>query len=81
MEGPVSHALDPNKHIEVVPHLQVLAGSSPEDKKVFVETLCSLGEIAGVTGSGTNDGLTLKTASVGFSTGITGAERCLILFS
>jgi P-type Ca2+ transporter type 2C len=32
-----------------VPRLQVLARSSPEDKKVLVEQLRSLGEIAGVS--------------------------------
>jgi len=81
MEGPVSRALDPNERIEVVLHLQVLARSSPEDKKILVETLCSLGEIAGITGSGTNDCPTLGTANIGFSAGIAGAERRLILSS
>ena len=81
MEGPVSCALDPNERIEVVLHLQVLARSSPEDKKILVETLCSLGEIAGITGSGTNDCPTLGTANIGFSAGIAGAERRLILSS
>jgi len=74
MEGPVFRALDPQERIEVVPRLQVLARSSPEDKKVLVETLRSLGEIVGVTGDGTNDGPALKTANVGFSMGIAGTE-------
>ena len=74
MEGPVFRALDQQERLEVVPRLQVLARSSPEDKKVLVETLRSLGEIVGVTGDGTNDGPALKTANVGFSMGIAGTE-------
>jgi Ca2+-transporting ATPase len=60
--------------VEIVPRLQVLARSSPEDKKILVETLKSIGEIVGVTGDGTNDGPALKTAHVGFSMGIAGTE-------
>ena len=74
MEGPVFHALYPQEHIKVVPRLQVLARSSPEDKKILVETLRSLGKITGVTGDGTNDGPALKTANIRFSMGITGTE-------
>jgi len=74
MEGPFFRALDPHERIEVVPRLQVLARSSPEDKKILVETLRELGEIVGVTGDGTNDGPALKTANVGFSMGIAGTE-------
>ena len=74
MEGPFFRALDPHERLEVVPRLQVLARSSPEDKKILVETLRSLGEIVGVTGDGTNDGPALKTANVGFSMGIAGTE-------
>lgn len=74
MEGPVFRQLSPQERLEVVPRLQVLARSSPEDKKVLVEQLRSLGEIVGVTGDGTNDGPALKTADVGFSMGIAGTE-------
>jgi len=63
MEGPVFRALDPQERFKVVPHLQVLARSSPEDKKILVETLRSLGEIIGVTGKSTNGGPALKTAN------------------
>jgi len=44
MEGPAFHALNPQERIEVVPRLQVLAQSSPEDKRALVETLRSLGK-------------------------------------
>ena len=74
MEGPVFRALDPHERLQVVPRPQVLARSSPEDKKVLVETLRSIGEIVGVTGDGTNDGPALKTANDGFSMGITSTE-------
>lgn len=74
MEGPEFRQLTPTKRLEVVPHLQVLARSSPEDKKILVATLKSLGEVVGVTGDGTNDGPALKTANVGFSMGIAGTE-------
>ena len=67
MEGPVFRKLTVAQRHEVVPRLQVLARSSPEDKKILVEHLKSMGEVVGVTGDGTNDGPALKTANVGFS--------------
>jgi len=39
--------------LKIVPRLQVLARSSPEDKKILVEQLRPLGEIVGVTGDST----------------------------
>ncbi|KAG8213247.1 Ca-transporting ATPase [Butyriboletus roseoflavus] len=74
MEGPVFRQLNDADMLEVIPRLQVLARSSPEDKKILVEKLRSLGEIVAVTGDGTNDGPALKTAHVGFSMGIAGTE-------
>ncbi|EKM58525.1 uncharacterized protein PHACADRAFT_252935 [Phanerochaete carnosa HHB-10118-sp] len=74
MEGPVFRQLNDPDMLELVPRLQVLARSSPEDKKLLVEKLKELGEIVGVTGDGTNDGPALKTADVGFSMGIAGTE-------
>ncbi|KAF8837766.1 Ca-transporting ATPase [Paxillus ammoniavirescens] len=74
MEGPVFRQLNDKEMLEIVPRLQVLARSSPEDKKILVEKLRALGEIVGVTGDGTNDGPALKTAHVGFSMGIAGTE-------
>ena len=38
-EGPSFCILNPRKRLQVVPHLQVLARSSPEDKTILVETL------------------------------------------
>jgi len=59
--------------LKIVSHFQVLTRSSLQDK-IFVEKLCTLGEIVGVTGDGTQDGPALKTAHVGFSMGIAGTE-------
>ena len=74
MEGPVFRKLTEEERNEVIPYLQVLARSSPEDKKILVETLKRQGQVVGVTGDGTNDGPALKTANVGFSMGIAGTE-------
>src|SRR6266702_2603419 len=74
MEGPDFRTLSPDVMKAIVPRLQVLARSSPEDKRILVETLKELGYVVGVTGEGTNDGPALKTAHVGFSMGIAGTE-------
>jgi Ca2+-transporting ATPase len=74
MEGPHFRMLSPDVMKAIVPRLQVLARSSPEDKRILVETLKDRGDIIGVTGDGTNDGPALKTAHVGFSMGVTGTE-------
>ncbi|KAH9025705.1 hypothetical protein EDB83DRAFT_2230525 [Lactarius deliciosus] len=74
MEGPHFRTLSPNDKKAIVPRLQVLARSSPEDKRILVETLKELGEVVGVTGEGTNDESALKTAHVGFSMGVAGTE-------
>ncbi|GAB5586217.1 plasma membrane calcium [Umbelopsis nana] len=74
MEGPVFRNLPPAEMDEVIPRLQVLARSSPEDKRILVGRLKELGETVAVTGDGTNDAPALKLADVGFSMGITGTE-------
>ncbi|PLW48503.1 hypothetical protein PCASD_04243 [Puccinia coronata f. sp. avenae] len=74
MEGPVFRQLSKQEMLEVVPRLQVLARSSPEDKKRLVDYLKFIGETCAVTGDGTNDGPALKAAHVGFSMGISGTE-------
>ncbi|KDQ14940.1 hypothetical protein BOTBODRAFT_109588 [Botryobasidium botryosum FD-172 SS1] len=74
MEGPTFRQLSTEDRREIVPRLQVLARSSPEDKQILVNTLKDLGEVVGVTGDGTNDGPALKSAHVGFSMGIAGTE-------
>ncbi|KAI9262706.1 PMCA-type calcium-translocating P-type ATPase [Sporodiniella umbellata] len=74
MEGPVFRKLSQTAMDEILPRLQVLARSSPEDKRILVSRLRELGEIVAVTGDGTNDGPALKMADVGFSMGIAGTE-------
>ncbi|KAF3388158.1 Calcium-transporting ATPase 2 [Talaromyces pinophilus] len=74
LEGPKFRQLSDAELDEVAPRLQVLARSSPDDKRVLVERLKRLGETVAVTGDGTNDGPALKTADVGFSMGIAGTE-------
>ncbi|KAL8278631.1 hypothetical protein RQP46_008923 [Phenoliferia psychrophenolica] len=74
MEGPVFRNLTSAERDQIVPRLQVLARSSPEDKRVLVEHLKSMGEVVGVSGDGSNDAPALKTANVGFSMGIAGTE-------
>ena len=74
MEGPIFRRLTPKQLNQVIPRLQVLARSSPDDKKLLVGHLKKLGETVAVTGDGTNDAPALKTADVGFSMGIAGTE-------
>jgi len=74
MEGPVFRTLSDQQMQETLPRLQVLARSSPEDKRILVTQLRALGEIVAVTGDGTNDGPALKAADIGFSMGISGTD-------
>ena len=74
MEGPAFRKLNASDLLQIVPRLQVLARSSPTDKKLLVDTLKSMGEVVGVTGDGANDAPALKSASVGFAMGIAGTE-------
>ena len=74
MEGPRFRALSRSQMDQIIPRLQVLARSSPDDKRILVKRLKELGETVAVTGDGTNDGPALKMADVGFSMGIAGTE-------
>lgn len=74
MEGPEFRRLPPEELKQKVRNLQVLARSSPEDKRILVRTLKDLGETVAVTGDGTNDAPALKMADIGFSMGIAGTE-------
>ncbi|KAI5304004.1 hypothetical protein KEM56_006968, partial [Ascosphaera pollenicola] len=74
MEGPQFRKLSKNQMTQILPRLQVLARSSPDDKKILVSALKQLGETVAVTGDGTNDAPALKMADVGFSMGIAGTE-------
>lgn len=74
MEGPEFRALTNEQLIEIIPTLEVLARSSPEDKYRLVKTLKALGEVVSVTGDGTNDAPAMKEADVGLAMGIAGTE-------
>ena len=74
MEGAEFRCLSEGDKLAKIRDLRVLARSSPEDKRVLVKALRSLGEVVAVTGDGTNDAPALKAADVGFSMGITGTE-------
>ncbi|CAM1508555.1 Fc.00g054030.m01.CDS01 [Cosmosporella sp. VM-42] len=74
MDGPTFRALKPEQLDAVIPRLQVLARSSPEDKLLLVSHLKGMNETVAVTGDGTNDALALKAADVGFAMGIQGTE-------
>jgi Ca2+-transporting ATPase len=74
MEGPEFRKLSEAQMDEVLPRLQVLARSSPEDKRILVTRLKAMNEIVAVTGDGTNDAPALKAANIGFSMGISGTE-------
>jgi P-type Ca2+ transporter type 2C len=74
LEGPEFRKLSSAELNQQVPKLQILARSSPDDKRRLVQHLKSMGEIVAVTGDGTNDGPALRTADVGFSMGRAGTE-------
>ena len=74
MEGPEFRKLSRAQKDEIIPKLQVLARSSPEDKRILVKRLKRLRHIVAVTGDGTNDAPALHAADVGFSMGIAGTE-------
>ncbi|SCW01004.1 LAFE_0D02960g1_1 [Lachancea fermentati] len=74
MEGPRFRKLSYKERVRILPKLRVLARSSPEDKRILVETLKKMGDVVAVTGDGTNDAPALKLADVGFSMGISGTE-------
>lgn len=74
LEGPEFRRLSSTNMDQIIPQLQVLARSSPEDKRILVKRLKELGETVAVTGDGTNDGPALRAADVGFSMGISGTE-------
>lgn len=74
IEGPKFRKLSSRQMNQIIPRLQVIARSSPDDKKILVNQLKKLGETVAVTGDGTNDAQALKNADVGFAMGITGTE-------
>ncbi|KAG0941813.1 hypothetical protein G6F57_007328 [Rhizopus arrhizus] len=74
MSGPELRSMSVEEQRKVIPRLQVLARSSPQDKTIVVSRLQEQDQVVGMTGDGTNDGPALKMADVGFSMGIAGTE-------
>lgn len=74
LEGPEFRKMSQIEQRSIIPKLQVLARSSPDDKKTLVKRLKEMGETVAVTGDGTNDAPALKAADVGFSMNIAGTE-------
>ena len=74
LEGPEFRKMSDHQQKEIIPKLQVLARSSPDDKRKLVKRLKEMGETVAVTGDGTNDAPALKAADVGFSMNIAGTE-------
>ncbi|OKL58574.1 hypothetical protein UA08_06275 [Talaromyces atroroseus] len=74
MDAAEFRTLEKPRQIELIPHLKVLARSTPDDKRILVKRLKEMGEIVAVTGDGTNDAAALTAADVGFSMGISGTE-------
>jgi Ca2+-transporting ATPase len=67
-------ALTDDELNDVIPHLKVVARSTPMDKLRLVKAMHRQGEVVAMTGDGTNDAPALKFADVGISMGITGTE-------
>eukprot|EP00026_Physarum_polycephalum_P001641 Phypoly_transcript_01643.p1 GENE.Phypoly_transcript_01643~~Phypoly_transcript_01643.p1 ORF type:complete len:1033 (+),score=152.15 Phypoly_transcript_01643:95-3193(+) len=74
IDGPTFRKMTEAEVYKILPNLQVLARSSPQDKKLLVEYLKNIDEVVAVTGDGTNDAPALKTAHIGFSMGVSGTE-------
>jgi len=74
IEGPVFRNLSEKELDKIIPTIQVMARSSPEDKYKLVTRLKLHNHVVAVTGDGTNDAPALKAAHVGFSMGIAGTE-------
>ncbi len=53
----------------VLPHLKIVARSSPSDKSRLVRIAKSVGRVVGMTGDGVNDSSALKHADIGFAMG------------
>ncbi|KAI3824152.1 hypothetical protein L1987_05601 [Smallanthus sonchifolius] len=75
IEGPDFREKSLEELDDLVPHIQVMARSSPLDKHRLVKHLrTTFGEVVAVTGDGTNDAPALHEADIGLAMGIAGTE-------
>ncbi|PON79960.1 P-type ATPase [Parasponia andersonii] len=74
IEGVEFRNYTPEKRLETVDKICVLARSSPFDKLLMVQCLKQKGHVVAVTGDGTSDAPALKEADVGLFMGIQGTE-------
>ena len=66
--------LSDQKLLKEIPHIRVIARSTPTVKMRVVNALKQLGNVVAVTGDGINDAPAIKNADVGIAMGITGTE-------
>ncbi|KAJ4968636.1 hypothetical protein NE237_015337 [Protea cynaroides] len=74
VEGVEFRNYTPERRMERVDKICVMARSSPFDKLLMVQCLKQKGHVVAVTGDGTNDAPALKEADIGLSMGIQGTE-------
>jgi len=65
---------DLDKFQEIIPTLDILARSRPQDKYLLVTGLRHIGKVVAVTGDGSNDAPALSKADIGFAMGIEGTD-------
>lgn len=66
--------MDDAQLVEKLPHIRVIARSTPSVKMRVVKLLKTQGNVVAVTGDGINDAPALKNADVGLAMGIAGTE-------
>jgi Ca2+-transporting ATPase len=74
ISGAELRSMSPDKLVEAVANVSVVARSSPMDKHAVVNALQRRGEVVAVTGDGTNDVAALLEADVGLAMGRSGTE-------
>jgi magnesium-transporting ATPase (P-type) len=81
MEGPTFRRLSREKMDRDIPNLDVLARSSPENKRILVQHLKRLGETVAATGDGTltQNKMTVVTGPLSINDS-TGGERASSFF-